>query len=125
VSSKKEAEFELNQDFFSKRMPPQELTALVAALQAGVIPLDDVLWNLEQGEMLDPSRTLEEARELLDMDAARNAELHPDPVLVSMETKQAELDAAAKAKPAATAGKPTMKTANPGTPVAKPKARTT
>jgi exonuclease VII small subunit len=125
VSSKKEAEFELNQDFFSKRMPPQELTALVAALQAGVIPLDDVLWNLEQGEMLDPSRTLEEARELLDMDAARNAELHPDPVLVSMEQKNAELAAAAKAKPAATAGKPTMKAASPGTPVAKPKARTT
>ena len=129
VSSRKEASIDLNQDFFSRRLDPAELTAMVAALQAGIIPLDDVLWNLQQGEMLDPSRTLEEARELLDMDAARNAELHPDPVLASLEAKEAEAAnvaaAAAAKKPAATAGTPKQQPRDPGTPVAKPKARTT
>ncbi len=127
VSSKKEAEFELNQDFFSRRMEGSELTALVGALQAGAIPLDDFLWNLKEGEMLSPERTVEEARELLDMDAARTAELHPDPVLTNIQQKEAEAAAAAEAatKPAATAGRAAQKDRDPGTPVAKPKARTT
>lgn len=125
VASRKEASIDLNQDFFSRRMDPAEITAMVAALQAGIIPLDDVLWNLQQGEMLDPSRTLEEARELLDMDAARNAELHPDPVLASLEAKQLAAANDTVKKPAATAGTPKQQPRDPGTPVAKPKARTT
>jgi hypothetical protein len=125
TSSRKEAEFELNQDFFSRRMDPAEITALFSVLQGGGIPLDDFLWNLKQGEMLDPSRTIEEARELLDMDAARTAELYPDPALIMAETKAAAAMASTEKKPAATAGTPTQKERDPGTPVAKPKARTT
>ena len=121
VSSKKEAEFELNQDFFSRRMDPGELTALVGALQANAIPLDDFLWNLKVGEMLDPSRSVEDARKLLDEDAERAERLNPDPVLAAQSAKQAAL----LAKPAATAGKAEQKDRNPGEPVAKPKARTT
>ena len=91
------------------------------------IPLDHFLWNLKEGELMPPDATVEDARELLDMDAARTAELHPDPVLTSIEQQQAEAAAEAidKAKPAATAGKLDQKTREPGKPVAKPKARTT
>lgn len=131
VSSRKEAEFELNQDFFSREMDPAKLTAMVSALQAGAMPLDYFLWNLKEGELMPPDGTVEEARELLDIDAARTAELHPDPVLVGIQSKEAEAAAAAAAdavagtKPAATAGKATQKDRDPGSPVAKPKARTT
>ena len=127
IGTKKEAEFDLNQDFFSREMDPTKLTALVSALQANAIPLDHFLWNLKEGELMPPEATVEDARELLDMDAARTAELHPDPVIVGMEQDAAAAAAEAidKAKPAATAGKLDQKTREPGKPVAKPKARTT
>lgn len=128
VGSKKEAEFALNLDFFSREMDPAKLTSLVSALQANAIPLDHFLWNLKEGELLPPDATVEDARELLDMDAARTAELHPDPVIVGIEQEEAEAAAAEaidKAKPAATAGTAEQKTRDPGKPVAKPKARTT
>lgn len=130
IGTKKEAEFDLNQDFFSREMDPAKLTALVSALQANAIPLDHFLWNLKEGELMPPDATVEDARELLDMDAARTAELHPDPVIVGIEQDAADAEAAAaeaidKAKPAATAGKAEQKPREPGKPVAKPKARTT
>ena len=127
ISSRKEAKFELNQDFVSRRMDPAELTALFSVMQGGGMPLDDFLWNLKQGEMLDPSRTIEEARELLDLDAQRTAELYPDPALINAEANAAAKAAAAEdpKKPAATAGKATQGNRDPGKPVAKPKARTT
>jgi hypothetical protein len=113
ISSRKKAEFELNQDFFSRRMEAQELTALVAALQAGAIPLDDFLHNLKDGELLKPGRTVEEARELLDIDAARSEARNPDPVL------------AGQPKPATTAAQAQQQARDPGQPVQAPKARTT
>lgn len=128
IGTKKEAEFALNLDFFSREMDPAKLTSLVSALQANAIPLDHFLWNLKEGELLPPDATVEDARELLDMDAARTAELHPDPILTGIQQQEAEAAAAEaidKAKPAATAGTAEQKPRDPGKPVAKPKARTT
>ena len=57
---------QLNRDFMDSRMGAQELTALVAAWQSGAIPLDDLLYNLQRGEMLRPDYSLDEFKELLE-----------------------------------------------------------
>jgi hypothetical protein len=55
-----EVAVELNQDFTDKRLSPQDLRELVAAHLQGVLPLEDLLWSLQQGELIRPGRTLEE-----------------------------------------------------------------
>lgn len=62
---KAEPVVQLNRDFMDSRMGAQELTALVAAWQNGAMPLDDLLYNLQRGEMLRPDYSLEEFKELL------------------------------------------------------------
>lgn len=56
---------QLNRDFLDSRLSAQELTALVSAWQQGAMPLDDLLYNLQRGEMLRPDYTIEEFSELL------------------------------------------------------------
>jgi len=52
----------LNRDFVSDRLAPQQITALLQALQSGAISLDTFLWNLQQGEILAPDTTVEEEK---------------------------------------------------------------
>jgi hypothetical protein len=56
---------ELNRDFETETMTAQELVAVVQAWQAGLMSHDSALNLLRQGEMLPPSRSNEEERELI------------------------------------------------------------
>jgi len=59
----------LNKDFVSAKLTPQEITALVAALQAGdAMSVETFLWNLQQGEMMQPGRSIEEEQEAIGED---------------------------------------------------------
>lgn len=52
----------LNTDYLPAEMSPQMLQALTAALQAGTISGQDYFWYLQQGEVIRPDRTFEEAQ---------------------------------------------------------------
>jgi hypothetical protein len=51
---------ELNRDFETATMTPQEVTALVAAWQAGAISRESLLNLMRRGELLEPARSNEE-----------------------------------------------------------------
>ena len=59
---------ELNQDFFDADMEPAFLAELVRTVQAGLLPVDDFILKLQQGEIIRQSLTIEEVRGLLDTD---------------------------------------------------------
>lgn len=65
----KEIEFELNSDFYDIEMDPQQLTALMGAVQSSHISQDTFLWNLKTGEILPPGRTIEEEKDLIQSEA--------------------------------------------------------
>lgn len=71
VSAVGEVKCELNTDFFDVPISPQAVTSLIAAVQGGLMPVDDFLWVLKQGELLRPDLTIEEARALIEQDAPR------------------------------------------------------
>lgn len=58
----------LNEDYIDATLPAADVTALVAAYQAGAMSLDSLLWNLDQGERLPMSRTVEEEMALIEGD---------------------------------------------------------
>lgn len=58
-TTKDKIEFELNQDFIDNTMEPTMLAQLIGAWQAGAMPLADLYWNLQRGEMVRPGSTLE------------------------------------------------------------------
>jgi len=58
----------LNKDFVSAKLSPQEITALVAAVQAGEISQETFIWNLQQGEILQSGRSIEEEKEAIGED---------------------------------------------------------
>lgn len=53
-------EYELNTDYLPVNMTAQELTALVGAWQSGAISKQTLFYNLQQGEIIAPSKTFEE-----------------------------------------------------------------
>jgi hypothetical protein len=58
----------MNKDFISSKITPMEISALLAALQAGEISQDTFLYQLKIGEILPEDRTIEDEKELIDMD---------------------------------------------------------
>jgi hypothetical protein len=56
-----------NTDFVAARMMPNEMVALVQALQAGTITEEIFMYNLEQGEMLPPGMSYSTAADKLEM----------------------------------------------------------
>ena len=58
----------LNKDFVSAKLSPEYITALVAAIQAGEMSEVTFLWNLQQGEMMQPGRSIEEEQEAIGED---------------------------------------------------------
>ena len=58
-------EVALNTDFMDTRMEPGEMRELVAAWQSGAIPTDDLIYNLQRGEILRPDFTIEEVKDML------------------------------------------------------------
>ena len=62
-----------NKDFVSMKATPQEIAAWLQAYQGGGMSLDTFLWNLIQGENVQPGRTIEEEKELIEEDKAKTA----------------------------------------------------
>jgi hypothetical protein len=54
-----EVEIKLNTDFMPMKLGPQELTALVGALQSGAISAQTFFYNLKQGELVAEGDTFE------------------------------------------------------------------
>lgn len=77
-----DASIELNKDFWAMKMPPQELQALVMALQADAISYETFYAALVKGEYARPGVTADEEKAAIDKEtrekAALNAELFPD-----------------------------------------------
>ena len=63
----------LNEDYIDSTLPAADVTALVSAYQAGAMSLDSLLWNLDQGERLPMSRTVEEEISLIEGDMDKEA----------------------------------------------------
>mgnify|MGYP006404978979 FL=1 len=61
--------FSLNKDFFDTRLDSKEAQVLVAAWQAGALSHDTLFWNLQQGEWIEPGRTLPEEQQLINAGA--------------------------------------------------------
>ena len=59
-------EVTLNTDFLDKRLDPTELRELVSAWQSGAIPLDDLIYNLQRGEILRPDYSIDDVKGLLE-----------------------------------------------------------
>lgn len=55
-----EVTYELNRDFLPVPMEPAALTALVSAWQAGAISTEDLFDNLQRGDVVDSTKTLED-----------------------------------------------------------------
>ena len=53
----------VNKDFVSARLSPQDIMALLQSVQSGMISEETFLYNLEQGEVLPPERSIEEEQE--------------------------------------------------------------
>lgn len=60
-----ECQVSVNKDFVSSRLAPQDITALLQAVQAGRISEDTFIWNLQQGEVLQAGRTIDEEKEAI------------------------------------------------------------
>lgn len=58
--------FELNKDFVSAKLSPQELTSLMQAWQGGGISQESFLWNLKQGEILPEDISVEDEKDRID-----------------------------------------------------------
>ena len=54
---------QLNTDYFEARMGADEVTAFVAAWQAGAISTETMFWNMKQGEMIPPETDYEAEQE--------------------------------------------------------------
>jgi hypothetical protein len=52
--------YSLNTDYDTRRMDPQLLTALLAAVNAGRMSLDAFVWNVRRGGLLDPDVSTED-----------------------------------------------------------------
>ena len=63
-------EVELNTDFLDSRMEPQEMREIVNAWQSGAIPTDDLIYNLQRGEILRPDFSIDEVKDLLENSGA-------------------------------------------------------
>jgi hypothetical protein len=59
----------LNEDYIDAKLAAPDLAALISAYQSGVMSLDSLLWNMDQGERLPQGRSIEEEIELIDAGA--------------------------------------------------------
>lgn len=69
VPTSEETTVELNTDFIDISITPEEITALLGALQAGKISHETFLWNLKEGELLPPGVSIEDEKEKIEVEA--------------------------------------------------------
>lgn len=55
-----QASVELNTNFVPAKLTPEEITALIKAYQSGAITKETMVWNMKQGGILEPSRTVDD-----------------------------------------------------------------
>jgi len=67
----------VNTDFIDTSLSPQDIQALLQAVQSGQISQETFLWNLKQGEILQPGRTIEDETEAIADDKERNKRDNP------------------------------------------------
>jgi hypothetical protein len=75
---KKDAHVAVNKDFVSTRLSPQDIAVLLEALQAGRISEETFIWNLQQGEVLQDGRTIEDEIEAIGEDRLKNQQNAPN-----------------------------------------------
>lgn len=56
----------MNKDFVNQKLSGQEITSLLAAVQAGRISMDTFLYNLKTGEILPEDRSVDEEKEMIE-----------------------------------------------------------
>lgn len=95
VAAAGEVKVELNTDFFDVPVSPQTVTALMSAVQAGLLPIDEFLWVMKQGEMLRQETSIEDARRLIEQD---------QPVLMGRAEDLAEINRPPQPAPTANGG---------------------
>ena len=61
--------FQLNNDFVDTKLGPQEITALLGALQQGAISIKTWLYNLQRGEILPPEHDIEDEIDMIEVEA--------------------------------------------------------
>lgn len=76
--AEKECVVGVNKDFVSTKLTPQEITALIQAVQAGKMSEETFLWNLKQGEILPPEKSIEKEKEDIDEDGLRKTRNNPN-----------------------------------------------
>jgi hypothetical protein len=64
----------INEDYVDAKLSAPDLAALISAYQSGVMSLDSLLWNMDQGERLPLGRTIEEEIELIDAGSDKEQE---------------------------------------------------
>lgn len=69
ADTEKSVEVKLNQDFNASDMSPQLITAIIAAVQAGILTKDSAVTALKRGELVSSARTVEEELALLETEA--------------------------------------------------------
>ena len=63
----------LNEDYVDSKLAAADITALMGAYQGGVLSLESLIWNLDQGERLPQGRSVEEEMALIEGDLDREA----------------------------------------------------
>ena len=74
----KDCMISVNKDFVSTRLSAQDITALLGAVQAGKISDDTFIWNLQQGEVMQDGRTIEDEKEAIAEDKIKNSRNAPN-----------------------------------------------
>jgi hypothetical protein len=74
-SNPENIDIRLNEDYIDTKLAAQDITALMQAYQAGVISLDSLLWNFDQGERLPLGRTVDEEMAMIEADLDKEADL--------------------------------------------------
>lgn len=57
-----EVSFEINRDFVASKMSPQEMQALMAAVQSGQMSFETFFWNLKRADVYPADRTMEQEK---------------------------------------------------------------
>lgn len=56
----------INTDFFDAKMSGEEITALIALVQNGLLSRESAVWNLKEGEILPPGASVESEMDAID-----------------------------------------------------------
>lgn len=74
IKGYEEISVHLNEDYVDSKLSAADITALMGAYQGGVMSLESLIWNLDQGERLPLGRTIDEEMSLIEGDMDREAE---------------------------------------------------